>query len=812
MDYVLETVGLPEFVNAAIEERLRERGMDMTFDTARCGVVGGVTLSNPRLLDPGYGGHVVFSADEVSFSLVFLLPFTKELASSNGFHVKNGRISVPLFPETGEEGLNDTFEVTDFNASGEITDSGLEIRHLSGNLGPFSFTMAGDLENVLRPRKGKRDEDYRFSLAPLVDNVPFHIRAKIYRRYLQWTAPGFFEEAPSCDAVFHVDAAHLGDTMLMSCVELPGFEDSGVKVKSATARVTFENSELTLDELNVDLVNDSEFSMTGRYSVSTDQLSVVLKGKLHRDDAMGLLANVAPDAVESVALGSGPVEFSARLRDFSFSTLKINGTAKLEVPELEVKGLAMRSLSMDVEVAEEMVEIRHFSFDTAINHVEGKGEFYPWSQSVDGVAWCYGPPLFVLPFLEGISKKNAAEFFGRFTFPRDKTKTRLDTFVHFSWYDKTRYFLSGTVSIDAPFKYNAAGFDSGKARVVFDENNVFIVPSMSLRQSDGSARLSIVYEENDGSGYAVASPFFSSSKGPCQRALIELRSDIPGKDVLGCVLPEVDPPALDLSYKANLAAAGSIDLLHDENTNFSIDVIDSKIEWNKIPLESLNCDLRFEGVKMIVEGAKAKVRGGDLNMDLTCDFENGSGSFKLDLKDAEFAALVRRLEWKMNSDKGKISVKAEADYGTGGKGLTMNGTGTVAIRGANLWEVPFVSNMGRLVKPMVGGHLGVISDLDADCEFKGDHLRTENARTDGDVVSLTAEGSYYWESKDFDFLIRARILKRFLPFDWASKIFSPFAGLFQTTVTRKNGRVQWKKLTLIDKFLDGAGRLSDPNL
>jgi hypothetical protein len=230
-------------------------------------------------------------------------------------------------------------------------------------------------------------------------------------------------------------------------------------------------------------------------------------------------------------------------------------------------------------------------------------------------------------------------------------------------------------------------------------------------------------------------------------------------------------------------------------------------------LEHLNCDLRFQGVKMIVEGAEAKVRGGDLKMDLTCDFSDGSGNFDLNLADADFPALAKRLGWKMKSDKGKISVKAKAKYSDGGKkGTLMTGKGSVAIRGADLWEVPFVSHLSRILAPMVKGDMGKISALDADFEFKGDHLETKNAKSDGDVVSLYAEGVYFWDSGDFNFDIRARILKRMLPFEWASKIFSPFAALFKTSVSRRGGRVQWKKPMLMGRFLDRAGKLTDPNL
>ena len=817
-DYWLETRGLPAALEPIVLERLRDNGIEISFDKARCGIIRGVVLTNPKIRDPGYSERVVFSADKISFSIASVIPFGNDLAVSNNFNITNGVLSVPLFPEAGEEGLADTLEISNFNASGTLTQKGLEVRSLSGQLGPFKFTMAGTLRNIFHPRKKRNSKKKHrpsttFSLAPLAKQIPFDMRAKIHKAYLLASKKGFFQGTPSCNAVFRVDANNTKAHYLMAHLNLPPFRYSGVEVEAGKLTISFKDGELTLEELDMALTNGSTVRLSGKYHPENDRLSVRIEGRLESQSATSLVKHIAPDAVDQVKFGAKPATFKASLENFSFTTLNINGDAQVEIPSATIKGLNVENLALSLTFMENKLEIKKLSFDTPVNHVEGTGVFLPNEQSIDVDAWCYGPPLFVPPFLEGVGKKNANAFFAQFKFPKDKTKVRLDAKIHVSWYDKLRYYVQGPVTISAPFKYNAANFDSGHTYVAFDETNLFIVPDMTLRQGDSTAHLALVYEENDGASYQVSSKYFASKSGPVQRAVLELRSNLPGTDVLGCVLPDVHLDALDISHEIDLTATGLIDLTPANKTNFSMDIIDASIAWNSIPLKRLNCELLFQGSKMIVKGAKAKVHTGDLAMDLTCDFSNDSGSFNGSLKDADFKALSGKLGWNLKSEKGKISAKAKADYSHDKKGsLLLHGGGSIAIRDADIWEVPFVSDFGKIITPSVGGHLGVISSFDADFTLDGTRLQTKNAKTNGDVVALTAKGNYYWNSGDFKFVIRAKMLKRALPYEFASKIFSPLSGLFQTTVSRKNGRVRWKKLTLMDKIIDGAGRWSDPNL
>ena len=204
---------------------------------------------------------------------------------------------------------------------------------------------------------------------------------------------------------------------------------------------------------------------------------------------------------------------------------------------------------------------------------------------------------------------------------------------------------------------------------------------------------------------------------------------------------------------------------------------------------------------MDIANATGKVYNGTLDLYYHTNFDTEKGKVKVNLQNADFVPVVKHIKWDLNGDGGKMSVTTDAnlEYDKDDN-LLMTGKGSLKIKDANLWEVPLINAFRQLAKQWMGKRWGIISELNADFQYKKDHIFSNNMHTNGNVIALRSKGEYYWSTGDFNFLIHAEIMKSILPFKIITKIFDPISGLMESRVIRKNGEIKWKKVSWREKF------------
>jgi hypothetical protein len=106
--------------------------------------------------------------------------------------------------------------------------------------------------------------------------------------------------------------------------------------------------------------------------------------------------------------------------------------------------------------------------------------------------------------------------------------------------------------------------------------------------------------------------------------------------------------------------------------------------------------------------------------------------------------------------------------------------------------VPFLGAFINLMGKAWGlSSFGNISELKADFILAGDHLKTTFVRTNGNIVALNANGTYYWDKNIYDFYIRAELLSHILPFKIFSFLFSPVTWMFEAKVHGQGDKFEW---------------------
>lgn len=128
--------------------------------------------------------------------------------------------------------------------------------------------------------------------------------------------------------------------------------------------------------------------------------------------------------------------------------------------------------------------------------------------------------------------------------------------------------------------------------------------------------------------------------------------------------------------------------------------------------------------------------------------------------------------------------------------LHVEGTGHISIHDADLWHVPLLTSLGkilsvgtfRLFSRKNSARLGSISKLKATIECQGKRIFIPEIKTDGTVVALSGSGEYDLEEKQMDFLISGHFLKGLSIINW---LLRPLSWAFKAELVGKPDDYQW---------------------
>jgi hypothetical protein len=809
-DYYCETYGLPEFARKMVYKKLHDSGFDIQFNDFKCGVVNGIILTDVSLKDSQLDLENFLVAKKLRISMRLSFKGSYFIAL-NSIEIVSGSLKIPLFPDLGDEGKSDIIQLKDVNAGLRFTEKGLNILYFSAFLPPFKFSAYGSFSNVFfsdifdsDSSIDRHNKSASFTIIPTIKSIAFDTRASFFREFLKIKDHHTFAAGvPECQLMLNIDVLNPERTKIKADLSMPSFKYSSFSVKEVNAHLSYNHEALAIDSMCVNFPNNGKLELYAGRKNKNGLISATLDGYLTSEEISDILKVVDIELPSALQI-TKTLPFKMKLKNFSMDANTSHGELSIEIPEAEFRGLHIYKIKTQLRFSNDTLSATHLSFETDHNKIKGKLAYDALSQSVDASIQSSGPPLFMIDMMGGENTKMMNSILSRFTFPENDNDIEISAEIHCSWSDKLFYFISGNMVMHS-FKYLGIPIKSSDAKIIIDSNELLVIPMIALVQNESLATLSMAYNNSANLKYHVNSPAFKSENFRQGRFILDGQSSLSGDNVLKFIFPDWENEALDLSAPVNAKAAGVIDFSDNpENmTDFKVKILDSLCKWYSMPVEHFDGDLIFKGMDMDIKNATGKVYNGDLNLAYHTNFDTEKGNVKINLKDSEFAPVVKHIKWDLNGEGGKISVDTEANlsYDTEDN-LLMTGKGTLKIREANLWEVPLINAFGQLTSKWIGNKWGVITDLDADFQYKKDHIYSNNMHTNGNVVALRSEGKYYWSTGNFNFLVHAEVLKSMLPFKLITKIFDPITGLMETRVIRDKGVIKWQKISWHDTFFN----------
>ncbi|MEI8243900.1 MAG: AsmA-like C-terminal region-containing protein [bacterium] len=295
------------------------------------------------------------------------------------------------------------------------------------------------------------------------------------------------------------------------------------------------------------------------------------------------------------------------------------------------------------------------------------------------------------------------------------------------------------------------------------------------------------------------------------------QSDMPVDPLLRLIRVNISPEKYGITFATppRLTAAGRVPL--DGNIDgvaFTGTLLAPTATVRRIPLQNLQCEFSMVTNTYLLRNIRATAAGGDVSGTLNLVIPSGDTtqntyrtSLQVDHLDVEtFAAQLGFT----NRPTGKASAQLDLASSFGANhDRYLTGSGDVRIAAGVLGRIPLFAGLTDYMARNVPGIEFLVSQSEARMPFAISNglLRSESLLVEGDIFSISGNGSYSFPADQLDFNVRSSVFKRRT---WLGQIINvvtfPFSKLLLEFHVR--GSVEkpvWEYHGVIERIVDTVG-------
>ena len=419
-DWLLETRGVPQSVVDHFKRRLASEGIDFSASKVRCGIWKGAFLDNVSIETGRKFESPSLTAKRItaSFSLLRLL---KGNFLPISFEIDNGRLSIPVFPESGAEGMADCVVISDFNGAITLSHGRIFVDNASGKFQSFEFRMSGTIDNLIVAAGAKggaalhdklsgvssTSSDIQSSSAPrqpaaatqhnakaqdkspvlhpgftFISKVPLQFRRR-FMRAMDRLKTERFASSPKCEVNFALDLADFRKSVVKAQITTPSFEYGLLKIGSMRQDLSLKDGVLELKDIHVELGGGEYIEASGVCDSSANTVSGDLSGLCGASKLMLFLDEPTRRRLNAkFKFGDDFIAFKGSLQSFSLSSGRYTGVVDFHVPNLIFNGITFGNISGNAKIDDNTIK-GHFSTSSVDSDGELEGDFSLAKDSID---------------------------------------------------------------------------------------------------------------------------------------------------------------------------------------------------------------------------------------------------------------------------------------------------------------------------------------------------------------------------------------------------------------------------------------------
>ncbi len=389
-DFYLETRGFPDSAKKFLENLALQHGLNMKCGNMRGGIVSGLIMEDVVFRETAIPETpVFFKASRMQASLSF--SFSKPFLYLSWFEVKDGVLSIPLFPEDGLEGINDVFVVEDIQAAFSREEKTLKIEYLSGSVEGNSISAKGAVHGFFssKERSGSKSEGVKHEISPVnqVSHLPREFRKQFVRKFHAFNKREY-SSSPRWNADIHIHQGEPSENSIALLADIPSFTFRHLKILSLKGRLEYEHDSVSIREFRARLENGSFLEINGSYLPETDILKGGIRGKIFSSQIAKLMPGKEYETNRINA--PGPITLEADLHELSIKDRSFRGKIRLKTPELKVKSETVEELECIILLDQpsrlhtETLRISKLTLESKRHRVEFSGVVNPREMTLKG--------------------------------------------------------------------------------------------------------------------------------------------------------------------------------------------------------------------------------------------------------------------------------------------------------------------------------------------------------------------------------------------------------------------------------------------
>ena len=397
LDWRLETHGLPDFAIERLKSRLAAKGIAFSASSVKVGFWRGARIDDVTIETGSKFECPYMTARRIRATLS-----PARLIKGNfmpfAFEVENGRLSIPVFPESGEEGVADCISISDFNGMVKFSHGRIYIDNASGLLQNFEFNLSGTIDNFLSaagakgsavlhdklsapsssPRQASDVSAEQSQATPSLSSMAFASKAPMQlRRRVMRTLDRLrserFSSNPKCEIAFALDLADFRRSQVKAITSIPAFNYGHLRIGSMRQELSLKDGILALKNIRMELGRGEYIEASGTCDAFANTLSGEISGLCEASKLMLFLDEPTRRRLESkFKFGDELIAFKGSLQSLSLASGRYNGSVEFHIPNLFFNGIAFSKIAGSASIDGESIsgEISSAAIDSD-GEVEG---------------------------------------------------------------------------------------------------------------------------------------------------------------------------------------------------------------------------------------------------------------------------------------------------------------------------------------------------------------------------------------------------------------------------------------------------------
>jgi len=265
-----------------------------------------------------------------------------------------------------------------------------------------------------------------------------------------------------------------------------------------------------------------------------------------------------------------------------------------------------------------------------------------------------------------------------------------------------------------------------------------------------------------------------------------------------------------------LTASGTAGMGDFRRTRFEGQAFGRDVGVRWIEFEACAFEMTQVGRTNTISDLRCRTYGGELEGSMQFVLPDPAGPetntlYRFDgrVRDADFARLSRKLEAGDETGyRGLLSFVLTLSGRSGPEALrALSGNGALRIRRGHVFRIPVFGGLSDFLTELIPGLNFVLSQTDVRADFTigAGRIHTENLGIEGDVLSLKAEGDYYFDRR-LDFHAQVTLMKKNVLVGKLLRLVTyPISKLFEFRVRGTVSEPEWYAVNFSRDLLKKLG-------